>query len=206
MENVSADLLVTIGDPSQLSRVIKGEYLQGRPEGRCVLVGRSNVGKSSLVNALLFKKKLARVSQNPGKTRLVHCYWSPQIKKVVVDLPGYGYAQVARSEQQKWEKLISSYLEADPKIETVFLLLDSRHGPTPVDEGAMAFFYPYRDRVKIVMTKLDQLRGQSQKILRSREVKERLIQLGWGDQTPIYWVSVESQVGLDELRRSLEEQ
>ena len=199
----SSEHLVTIGNASQLSTVIKGDFIQGRGEARCVFVGRSNVGKSSLINALLDHGKLAQVSKTPGKTRLIHCYWAPNLKRVVVDLPGYGYAKIARGEKKKWDDLIGSYLDADPKIEYLVLLLDSRHGPTSADEEMMDFFQDWRERAVVVMTKIDELRGQSVKHKRKSEVAKALKELGWG-LAPIHWVSVHTEEGLDDLQRTLE--
>lgn len=94
--------------------------------------GRSNVGKSSLINALLGRKKLAKISSKPGKTRTVNFY-SVNYKFRLVDLPGYGYAKVSKKEKGKWNDIINTYLNTRDNIEEVFLVVDIRHEPTNQD-------------------------------------------------------------------------
>ena len=98
------------------------------------LVGRSNVGKSSLINALLGRKRLARVSKTPGRTREIHFY-EVDDRICLVDLPGYGFASVPPEVRQRWTPLIESYLSTSPGLVGVVLLLDARRGPSPDDRG-----------------------------------------------------------------------
>jgi GTP-binding protein len=98
------------------------------------LVGRSNVGKSSLINHLLNQKNLARVSKTPGKTNLLN-FFSVDGKFLLVDLPGYGYAKRAQSDKERWAPLIEHYLSTRPSLRLVCQLLDSRHSPTEDDSS-----------------------------------------------------------------------
>lgn len=95
-------------------------------------VGRSNVGKSSFINAFLGRKNLARTSSKPGKTRTINFY-NIDNKFRLVDLPGYGYAKVSKAEKAKWDKLINEYLHQRENLKEVFLLVDIRHEPTQLD-------------------------------------------------------------------------
>lgn len=95
-------------------------------------VGRSNVGKSSFINAFLGRKNLARTSSKPGKTRTINFY-NIDSKFRLVDLPGYGYAKVSKAEKSKWDKLINEYLHQRENLKEVFLLVDIRHDPTDLD-------------------------------------------------------------------------
>src|SRR4051812_5723044 len=100
---MSGEFILTIGDRSQLEsgKLIRGPFLKGRREPRIALVGRSNVGKSSLINSIL-EAKLARISTEPGKTRAIHCYLWNEAARILVDLPGYGYARVSKVERERW--------------------------------------------------------------------------------------------------------
>src|SRR4051812_21274930 len=118
---MAVDFIQTLADPKQLPDLIHGDFLKGRRESRVIMVGRSNVGKSSLLNALL-GTKLAQVSANPGKTRAIHFYYWREGKRIVADLPGYGFANASKSDKDKWARLIESYLKADANIERALIL------------------------------------------------------------------------------------
>jgi len=122
--------------------------------------GRSNVGKSSLINSLLNRKKLVKVSSNPGKTRLINFFLINE-QYVMVDLPGYGYAAVSKSEKQSWGKLIEDYLISRENLSNVVLLVDIRHVPTADDKLMYDFIKYYRKSVIIVATKLDKISRSS---------------------------------------------
>ncbi len=96
------------------------------------VAGRSNVGKSSLINVLFNRKKLAKISSTPGKTRLIN-YFLVDERIYFVDLPGYGYAKLSKHEREKWQKNIESYLRENKNLELVLLLIDMRHGLLPID-------------------------------------------------------------------------
>ncbi len=119
--------------------------------------GRSNVGKSSLINKLLNRKSLARVSGTPGKTATINFY-NIDDTIFLVDLPGYGYAQRSKSETEKWGKMMEDYLaNREPLIQTI-LLVDSRHKPTKDDIQMCEWIRHYHDRVIVVATKMDKLK------------------------------------------------
>lgn len=119
--------------------------------------GRSNVGKSSLINKLLNRKSLARVSGTPGKTATINFY-NIDDTIYLVDLPGYGYAQRSKSETEKWGKMMEDYLaNREPLVQTI-LLVDSRHKPTRDDVTMAEWIRYYHDRLIVVATKFDKLK------------------------------------------------
>lgn len=142
----------------------------GRPE--VAFAGKSNVGKSSLINGLMNRKSLARTSSQPGKTQTINFY---NINKFMylVDLPGYGYAKVSENEKKKWGKMIENYLHTSKQLKAVFLLIDIRHEPSANDKMMYEWImYQGYDPI-IVATKLDKIkRSQIQKSVKM--VKEGL--------------------------------
>lgn len=128
--------------------------------------GKSNVGKSSLINALMNRKSYARISATPGKTQTINFY-NINDEMYLVDLPGYGYAKVSEAEKQKWGKLIERYLQESKQLKAVFLLIDIRHEPSANDVMMYDWivrqgFYPV-----IIATKADKIkRSQLQKHLK----------------------------------------
>ena len=125
--------------------------------------GKSNVGKSSLINALMNRKSLARTSSQPGKTQTINFY-NINDCMYLVDLPGYGYAKVAQSEKEKWGKLIERYLHSSKMLRAVFLLIDIRHEPSKNDKMMYDWIVAQGYEPIIIATKLDKLkRSQVQK-------------------------------------------
>jgi len=141
------------------SAVLKNQYPElNLPE--IAFSGRSNVGKSSLINSLLNRKKLVKVSSNPGKTRLINFFLVNE-QYILVDLPGYGYAAVSKSEKQAWGKMIEDYLANRENLKNVVLLVDIRHEPTADDKLMYDFLKYYRRSVIVVATKLDKINRSS---------------------------------------------
>ena len=118
--------------------------------------GRSNVGKSTLINRIFQRKALARVSSVPGKTATINFYRVDPL--TVVDLPGYGYAKVAKSEKERWSGLISGYLAADRDLRLILLLIDMRHKPSKDDLQMIEFLVEAELPFLIVLTKADKLK------------------------------------------------
>ena len=127
--------------------------------------GRSNVGKSTLINFLLNRKKLVKTSATPGKTQLIN-FFKINDKFYFVDLPGYGYAKVPESVQRKWQNLVEAYLSERETLRNVVLLIDCRHNPTLLDRQLLEWLEYYQRPSLIVASKIDKLkRGQVQKHL-----------------------------------------
>ena len=125
--------------------------------------GKSNVGKSSLINALMNRKSLARTSAQPGKTQTINFY-NINGELYFVDLPGYGYARVSESEKQKWGKMIENYLHTSQKLRAVFLLIDIRHEPSANDRSMYEWILYQGYKPVIIATKSDKInRSQLQK-------------------------------------------
>jgi len=120
------------------------------------VVGRSNVGKSSLINTLFNRKNLAKISSTPGKTRLLN-YFQIDEHIYFVDLPGYGYAKLSKQEREKWQKNIESYLKNNKYLELVLLLIDIRHGILPIDQVMIEWLIYYKISFAIILTKSDKI-------------------------------------------------
>ena len=126
----------------------------GLPE--IAFAGRSNVGKSSLLNRLVHRKKFARVSNTPGRTREIN-FFKVNDRFVLVDLPGYGYARISKERRAEWKPLIEGYLSASPQLRGIVQLLDARHDPTADDEGMLEFLSELEIPTIVVLTKIDKL-------------------------------------------------
>lgn len=160
----SVDLPYVCGVKSVLPKTGKPEF---------VLAGRSNVGKSSFVNALLQRKSFARTSSTPGKTRTINFY-AVNDAFFLVDLPGYGYAKTGLVEQEKWDRLIRRYLSEGEDIEEVILLLDSRRVPNEMDLQMFQWILAATGYEPIVIiTKMDKLK-RSQHAKAIKEIREKL--------------------------------
>lgn len=137
--------------------------------------GRSNVGKSSLLNRLFNRKSLARVSSVPGKTVTINFYDCDGIK--MVDLPGYGYAKVSHDEKLRWSELMESYFKSGRNIKLVVQLTDMRHSVTPQDIDMMRFLKANEYPFIVVMTKCDKL-NKTEYARRMQEIKQELSEFG----------------------------
>jgi len=153
-------------------------------------VGRSNVGKSSMLNALARKAGLARVSSTPGRTRALQFFElevhpsgaERSLKLTFADLPGYGYAKVSKAERDRWAVMIETYLKERAQLQAVVLIVDGRHSPQPSDREALAFLRAGGRRVVVAMTKLDKL-ARNKRIPAVRAA-ERQFGLPSGDGVP----------------------
>jgi GTP-binding protein len=131
-----------------------------RPE--IAFAGRSNVGKSTLINALCGRKGLAKVSQTPGKTRLIN-FFDIEDRFYLVDLPGYGYAKVAKTEQASWAPMLEEYLASRETLAGVVLLIDFRRGLLDIDRQLVDFLTAYGRPLVLVFTKADKLKGNARR-------------------------------------------
>lgn len=171
-----------------------------RPE--VAFIGRSNVGKSSLLNMLVGKKKLAPISNKPGKTRRFYFYLVNK-KFYMVDLPGYGYAKTSKKQREKWAAFIEQYLTERSTLATVCHLVDSRHPPTDIDREVIQYMKGGPTPYIIVLTKADKLsRNQQQK--RVQELKQLLL-AEFGAEVPIVLTSSTKRSGGGELWRWIEQ-
>lgn len=135
-------------------------------------MGRSNVGKSSLINSLTGRKKLAKTSGAPGRTRLIN-FFLVDSKYVFVDLPGYGYAKVSRQEREQWGPMIEKYLTGDEILRQLLLLVDCRHAPSRLDRMMREWLQEHGIPYCVVATKADKL--SSNQVRKSiRQIKETL--------------------------------
>ena len=157
------------------------------------VVGRSNVGKSSLINAI-FKRSIAKVSSNPGKTRLIN-FFQLNDRIYFVDLPGYGYAAVSKKEREKWKNMIEKYFYNRENLNLVLLLVDSRYKPTNLDVLMKEWLESLEIPYVIVATKADKL-NQSEKAKAKKIIRETLeLDL----QIPIFLTSAKEGTGIKEL-------
>lgn len=162
--------------------------------------GRSNVGKSSLINSLLMRKSLARTSSTPGKTRTVNFYLVNE-SFYLVDLPGYGFARVSKSEKKSWGRLIEDYLKERENLRLAVLLVDIRHRPTADDQKMYEWLVYYNVPTVIVATKSDKIsRGRWPAHINS--IRETL---GLGPEGPVIPFSSETGQGKDRLWAIIEQ-
>jgi GTP-binding protein len=153
----------TVYEPDDMQRVESGQI---------VLAGRSNVGKSSLINALAGRRNLARTSSTPGKTRSVNFYRVSEPEFYLVDLPGYGYAKRSKRERDKWARLVERYFRANDPVLGVVMVLDSRLQPQSRDLELLAYLGGTRRSIVPVLTKSDKCKmSQRTKVQRAwREI------------------------------------
>ena len=164
-----------------------------------VFCGRSNVGKSSLINKLFNRKALARVSGVPGKTATINFYRAGDVR--FADLPGYGYAKVAKGEKRRWDELIGGYFDQDRDIALVFLLVDMRHAPSADDITMANFLIEAEIPFVVILTKSDKLsRPQREKRLEGFRQE-----LPCGEDLTLLPFSSENGDGVDELRAIIED-
>lgn len=175
------------------------------PPGRLpevALIGRSNVGKSSLINGLTGRKNLARASKTPGRTQEI-IFFDIRQTLTLVDLPGYGHAKAPRAEQDRWNDLIAAYLRSRPQLQCVFLLVDGRHGALANDMSMMSFLDRAGVPWKIVLTKMDKVKSieAAERIRTTEEVLTRHTAAKPG----VLPVSSEKKTGLEDMRRFIGE-
>ncbi len=168
-------------------------------------IGRSNVGKSSLINMITNHKSLAKTSASPGKTQLINHFEiesaasekSPKEKWYIVDLPGYGYAKIAQSTRRRWEQMIENYLRKRENLTTVFVLIDSRHSPQKIDLEFLSQLGKWEVPFAIIFTKSDKEKPGA--VQRNVQAFFNKLKETW-QWLPQYFVtSAEKKIGRDEV-------
>lgn len=170
--------------------------IEGRPVIEVALIGRSNVGKSSLINMLTSNKSLAKVSGTPGKTRLIN-HFEIDNKWILVDLPGYGYAKTSKSNRAAFSDLIKSYILKRDELYCLFVLIDIRHEPQKIDIEFMEMLAENDVPFGLIFTKSDKLSTTARK--RQLEAYKAHLVEQW-DEFPLHFVtSAQNGLGRDEL-------
>ena len=164
-----------------------------------VFSGHSNVGKSSLINKLVQRKALARVSAQPGKTATINFYRLQEFR--LVDLPGYGYAKVSKAEKQRWASLIEGYLSSQRNIKLIVQIIDIRHKPTKDDYDMLSFLYNSNAPFVVVLTKKDKLK----KTAYDKRIDEVLYELQDYEGIQLIPFSAIDGSGVDDIKEVIEE-
>ena len=178
-----------------------GEYSQLPPTDRLELAfaGRSNVGKSSLINKIFNRKNLARVSAVPGKTATINYYSLENI--YLVDLPRYGYAKVAKSEKERWAGLIEGYLNSERDIRLIFLLIDMRHAPSADDLHMIDYLVEAELPFVVILTKADKLK----KMARQARMEAFAQEIPYFSELTVIPFSSQTFEGVEQVRQIITE-
>ena len=182
--------------PLELRFVTSADRLEALPESSAevAVVGRSNVGKSSLINALAKRDGLANTSKTPGRTQLLNCFALPE-GETVVDCPGYGYAKVSKVQRAQMAAMIERYLTDREPLTMVMVLVDGEVGPTALDRSMLEWLRTEVIPHQVVATKHDKVKAAQ------REKRKKQLAAGCGlDPGDVVWVSAHRHVGIDRLR------
>ncbi|MEY2474879.1 MAG: GTP-binding protein [Actinomycetota bacterium] len=184
--------------PLQLDFVLSADDIDRLPDSRAevAVVGRSNVGKSSLINALGNRKALARVSKTPGRTQLLNCFeLAGDDGATLVDCPGYGYAAVPARMRASWQRMIETYLLERDQLEMIIVLVDGEIGPTKLDVQLLDWLRASTRPHTVVATKHDKVKS-TQRDKRKRELAAACNL----EPSDVVWVSATKGTGIDRLR------
>ncbi|MCA0151901.1 ribosome biogenesis GTP-binding protein YihA/YsxC [Winogradskyella vincentii] len=193
MKIKSADFVVSNSDVAKCPKQPLPEY---------AFIGRSNVGKSSLINMLTNRKSLAKTSGRPGKTQLIN-HFIINNNWFLVDLPGYGYARVSKTSKKKFQKFITNYFEQRTQLVSAFVLVDIRHKPQPIDLEFMQYLGESGIPFGIIFTKVDKLKPKAI----DRHVQEYCEELlkTWEELPPYFITSSSKKIGQEEVLSFIEE-
>jgi GTP-binding protein len=188
--------VLVVSPPLELSFVTSADRLDRLPDTRAEVatVGRSNVGKSSLINALAHQRDLAKTSNTPGRTQLLNCFAMPD-GATVVDCPGYGYAKASKRHRSAMSAMVERYLLGREELRMVMVLVDGEVGPTALDQSMLEWLREEGVPHQVVATKHDKVKA-AQRDKRKQEVAAGC-DLEPGD---VVWVSAVRNVGIDRLR------
>lgn len=193
MNITTAEFMMSNSDIKKCPKPDKPEF---------AFIGRSNVGKSSLINMLTKHKNLAKTSAKPGKTQLVNHFLINK-EWFLVDLPGYGFAKVAKSTRQRFSKLIFNYIESRPNLINLFVLVDSRHEPQAKDTEFMEWLGINGIAFSIIFTKADKL--TKRKLSENLKAYEKKMLQSWEEMPPYIVSSSSSELGKDEILAYIDE-
>jgi GTP-binding protein len=199
--------------------ILKAEYITSSPSyDKCppnnkaeyAFIGRSNVGKSSLINMITDKKNLAKTSATPGKTQLINHFIiesntgvkTPKQQWYLVDLPGYGYAKIAQSSRRRWEQMIENYLRKRTNLVNVFVLIDSRHAPQKIDLEFLSQLAKWDVPFMLVFTKSD--KEKPGVVQRNVQAFLDAMRASWQFLPQSFVTSAEKKVGKTELLQAIE--
>lgn len=197
MEIKQAGYLISSASYTQCPTADRAEF---------AFIGRSNVGKSSLINMICNKQNMARTSATPGKTQLINHYdieSSNRKKWYIVDLPGYGYAKVSQSNRKQWEEMIEQYLRRRENLRCVFVLIDSRHSPQTIDLEFIEKLGKWQVPFAIIFTKADKNKpGATRRHV--QQFVDRLLE-NWEESPPFFVSSAITREGRDLLLQFMED-
>ena len=193
MEITAAEFIISNTQVSKCPTPDKPEF---------AFIGRSNVGKSSLINMLTQRKNLAKTSSTPGKTQTINHFLINQ-KWYLVDLPGYGYATVSKTTKEGWSQMITSYFNQRENVYCTFILIDSRLEPQKKDIDFINWLGGLGIPIALVLTKIDKIK-QSELARSKKNFENRLLQ-DWEELPPIFITSAEKRTGRDHLLDFIEQ-
>lgn len=189
----SADFVISNSEVSRCPKDQIPEY---------AFIGRSNVGKSSLINALVDRKSLAKTSGRPGKTQLIN-HFIINKNWFLVDLPGYGYARVSKSNKKTFQKFITNYFKQREQLVSAFVLVDSRHEPQKIDLAFMEWLATSSVPFSIIFTKSDKL-TKTQLPINIENYKNKMLEF-WEEMPPYFITSSSKKEGCDEVLKHIDE-
>lgn len=189
-----------VKNASFVTTVVSGKDLRQDLKNEFAFVGRSNVGKSSLINALTNQNRLAKTSSTPGLTKNINYFSINNGEFHIVDLPGYGYHKAGKNEEEKWSTLLEEYFLNSPNLKCVFVLVDSRHLLSELDKVMLSFLLYHQIPYLVVATKIDKLKNSEKNSKLEKLANDaRLTRLN------IIAVSSEKKLGLDDVLTKMEQ-